>query len=253
MAATLRAYVDGDPVVLRGRTLAIEKSANQRATLSGSVYVEPGGAVPTVRDRIGITKDIDPGSRSFDGSTSVLSRAFSSGITDDWTIGIWAYVTATGSQRFLFQVGDASDGYGVYITSTGYWQGVLSGAAAIGGTASAVVTNTWTHVAASVRRNGLDVEPNEWGATVDWYVNGALVNSEVGTGGTGATGPRIPRPSLYPPPRIVTALGGAYSNTVRTFTNGFDGAADDLVLYPRALSAAEVATLYASGPFGLRV
>ena len=132
-----------------------------------------------------------------------------------------------------------------------------SGGTAIKGNSSKLgvplALNTWTHVAASVRRNGLDVEPNEWGATVDWYVNGALVNSEVGTGGTGATGPRIPRPSLYPPPRIVTALGGAYSNTVRTFTNGFDGAADDLVLYPRALSAAEVATLYASGPFGLRV
>lgn len=113
--------------------------------------------------------------------------------------------------------------------------------------------NTWTHVAASVRRNGLDVEPNEWGATVDWYVNGALINSEVGTGGTGVTGPRIPRPSLYPPPRIVTAAGGAYSNTVGAFTNGFDGALDEVVLFPRALSAADVSALFTNGPFGLRV
>lgn len=117
----------------------------------------------------------------------------------------------------------------------------------------ALVQDAWTHVVATVRRNLLDVEPNEWGATVDWYVNGVFVNSDVGTGGTGATGPRIPRPSLYPPPRIVTTYGGAYSNTVRTFTNGFDGAVDDLFIVPRVLSAGEVATVYASGPFGLRV
>lgn len=110
----------------------------------------------------------------------------------------------------------------------------------------------WTHVVASVRRNLLDVEPNEWGATVDWYVDGVLANSEVGVGGTLSVGPRIPRPSLYPPPRIVTAIGGAYSNTVRAFTNGFDGALAELVLYPRALNATEAAALYRSGPFGLR-
>lgn len=228
MAATLRAYVDGAPVVLRGRTMAIEKSVNQRSTLSGSVYVEPGGAVPTVRDRIGITKDIDLGSRAFDGATSVISRAFASGTVDNWTIGIWAYVTSTGSQRFLLQVGDANDGYGVYVTSTGYWQGVLSGLVTVGGTASVVVTNTWTHVA--LRRLS---------GTLQLFVNG------VAAGSTSATAPTAPNGYISV---------GARRNTGGTAFEQFAiGNLAHAFLAHSALSTSDLALLVDGGPGGVGV
>lgn len=117
---------------------------------------------------------------------------------------------------------------------------------------NAAPVGVWQHVAAVKRRNGLDVLPLEVGATVDWYLNGALALTEVGVGGTGATGPRIPQWSLFPPPRVQAVVGASWNETVRDYTNGLDGSVAEFVLYPRALSAAEVATLYATGPFGLR-
>lgn len=131
------------------------------------------------------------------------------------------------------------------------------GGSSINGNASTFTTpaqfGVWEHVVAVVKRNGLDVLPLEVGATVDWYLNGAFAFSQVGTGGTGSIGPRIPQWQPFEAPRYVTSIGAGWSNTNRVFINGLDGSVADLVAYPRALSAAEVETLYTTGPFGLRV
>lgn len=112
--------------------------------------------------------------------------------------------------------------------------------------------DVWTHVAVTLRKNGSDVLPLEVGATADWYINGAATFSEVGVSGSG-TGPRIPQWDLFPAPRYVSAVGAQWSNPFRQFVHGLDGSLADTVVYPRALSAAEIATLYTTGPFGLRV
>jgi hypothetical protein len=113
---------------------------------------------------------------------------------------------------------------------------------------------SWSHVSVVLARNGLNLEPLSFGATATWYVNGVSVFSDVGDGTSGGSaGPRLSVWPLFPAPRYVATVGGLWSNSSRVFQSGFDGSLADLVLYPRALSAAEVATLYATGPFGLRV
>lgn len=112
----------------------------------------------------------------------------------------------------------------------------------------------WSHVSVVLARNGLNLEPLSFGATVTWYVNGVSVFTQVGDGSVGgAAGPRLSVWPLFPAPRYVATVGGLWSNGTRVFSSGFDGSLADLALYPRALSAAEVATLYNTGPFGLRV
>ena len=112
---------------------------------------------------------------------------------------------------------------------------------------------TWRHICVTLKRNGLDLLPVEVGATADWYLNGSAVFQEVGVGGTLSVGPRIPQWNLAPAPRYIAAVGAAWSNPNGQFVHGYDGSVADLVIYPRALSPAEVATLYTTGPFGLRV
>lgn len=112
--------------------------------------------------------------------------------------------------------------------------------------------DSWTHITTRLKRNFLDAEPLEIGATCEWYVNGSLAFTDVGTSGSG-TGPRIPQWGLIPAPRYIAAIGAQWSNPFRQFIHGCDGSIADAVLYPRALSAAEIATLYTTGPFGLRV
>lgn len=113
-------------------------------------------------------------------------------------------------------------------------------------------SQSWKHVAATLRPNGLNTPPFEIGATVEWFVDGVSVFTQIGDGTT-LTGPRVPQWSLFPAPRYVCSVGGQWLDTSGAFVRGFDGRIADTVLYPRALSAAEIATLYATGPFGLRV
>lgn len=111
----------------------------------------------------------------------------------------------------------------------------------------------WSHVSVVLARNGLNLEPLSFGATATWYVNGAAVFTEIGDGSVGgSSGPRLSVWPLFPAPRYVATVGGLFSQSARVFQSGFDGSLAELLLYPRALSAAEVATLYATGPFGLR-
>lgn len=146
------------------------------------------------------------------------------------------------------------------ITSGGYVLNTQTpsnlGGTGINGNVSTFVTparlGTWEHITAVVRKNGLDSLPIEVGATVDWYRDGALAFTQVGVGGTLSVGPRIPQWSLFPAPRYVSVVGAGWSHSLTDFINGVDGSLSDLVIYPRALSASEVATLYTSGPFGFR-
>lgn len=133
------------------------------------------------------------------------------------------------------------------------------GAGAVLGRSSAYtlglpLPTSWRHLAVTVRRNGLDVPPFEIGATAEWFLDGASVFSQVGDGAV-ASGPRIPQWALFPAPRYAVGVGAQWLDlsTIRAFGRGFDGAIADLAIYPRALSPAEIATLYATGPFGLRV
>ena len=133
------------------------------------------------------------------------------------------------------------------------------GAGAVLGRSSAYtlglpLPTSWRHLAVTVRRNGLDVPPFEIGATAEWFLDGASVFSQVGDGAV-ASGPRIPQWALFPAPRYAVGVGAQWLDlsTIRAFGRGFDGAIADLAIYPRALSPAEITTLYTTGPFGLRV
>lgn len=120
-------------------------------------------------------------------------------------------------------------------------------------TSGPLPVGVWQYICVSCRPNGLDVPPLEYGATADWYINGALQFSEVGTGGTGTTGPRLPVWDLFPAPFTIAAVNGQWASALTAFNQPLDASIADLVLYPRALSATEIATLYTSGPFGFRV
>src|SRR5690606_9495401 len=104
------------------------------------------------------------GARVFNGTSSLLSRAFSSAVTNNFTFGAWACPdTATSAaSRLVLNVGTGGIGYGIYASAAGAWGVVLSG---VNGTEGGTVTaNEWHFVVA--RRSG--------GAT-QLYVNGVAV------------------------------------------------------------------------------
>lgn len=165
-------------------------------------------------------------------------------------IGVQGPTVAAGAH---FGITESSTGSLLLLTQTP----TNVGGTSINGNASTYVAGlaigTWRHICVTLKRNGLDLLPVEVGATADWYLNGAAVFQDIGVGGTLSSGPRIPQWHLAPAPKYTAAVGASWSNVFGQFIHGYDGSVADLVIYPRALSAAEVATLYTTGPFGLRV
>jgi len=135
--------------------------------------------------------------------------------TDTYTLAAWVYPTHTGVNRWRGVVTKSRDGgnrYGIWITSRERWAadtptGVLEGTLT-------VVRNAWTHVA--IVQDGRT-------NTRRLYVNGAL--GAIGTAAPGdGTGP------LW--------IGGGASTGF-----WFQGKIDDVRIYERALSPAEISGL----------
>lgn len=105
----------------------------------------------------------------------------------------------------------------------------------------------WKHIVVTNERNG-SVSGETFGSTLKWYLDGVLVQTDVGTG---TAGPCIARFGLQDLPTSSLVVGGRMDRGL--LVDGCDGAIKSASIFSRALSAAEIATVYASGPFGLRV
>lgn len=120
--------------------------------------------------------------------------------------------TAAGSQYLFGNRGTSGGQYIVY--GGGAITTVLLGSAGI--TTDPVVTNTWIHVATTYN-----------GTTTSIYTNGILANNS-------ALG------QVYTPSATAFVFGAKSTD----FQFGLNGAIDDVRLYNRALTAAEVKTIY---------
>lgn len=163
--------------------------------------------------------------RSFNGSSSVLARAFTSGTVDNWTIGAWANANTTGAQRFILNVGSGANGYGLLETTDGHWNGVISAVTTVGGSASSVTTGAWTFIA--LRRMG---------GTTQLFVNGSAVGSS--TSGT----PSNPSGDI--------SIGARLNSGGTAFEQFFNGAIAHVFIVHAALTSAQIAAIAAGGPEG---
>lgn len=105
----------------------------------------------------------------------------------------------------------------------------------------------WTHLAIVNADNG---SRNSFvhGSTMTWFLNGVQVQQNVGDG---LSGPIVSRFTLQDLPTASFGVGARLDR--HNVVDGCEGSIRGVAVHSRALSAAEVATLYASGPFGLRV
>lgn len=179
------------------------------------------------------------------GTTSQTARLFAFGGTDGASVASSAFLGLTWAR--------ATNAFLLNTQVPGNVGGTSIAGCASTYTGSALPVGVWAHLACSLKPNGLNLEPHDFGATAEWYLNGTLVFTEIGDGNVALTGPRLPVLDLFPPLRTVGTVGSLWSNTARAFTSPVDASLAELLLYPRPLSATEVATLYATGPFGLRV
>ena len=113
--------------------------------------------------------------------------------------------------------------------------------------AGAMPIGVWKHIVVTNERNG-SVSAETFGSTLKWYLDGVLVQTDVGTGGAG---PCIARFGLQDLPTSSLVVGGRMDRGL--LVDGCDGAIKGASIFSRALSAAEIETLYTTGPFGLRV
>src|SRR5690606_31723704 len=111
--------------------LSITQGANERSTLSGVIMPESDQTI-SLGDRIGVfLDDVEPGARTFNGTSSVLERAFSSGAVDNFFVSGWFYVSAITTAHYGVYIGDFAgggagrNGYGIFINfSDQTWRGV---------------------------------------------------------------------------------------------------------------------------------
>ncbi len=161
-------------------------------------------------------------------SVCVRSSASDFQVPGDVTVSAWIFATSTGSGQEIVRKGQLTDEqYGLLyngsIKSIGFQQYNGTAFEGPGSLAGSVPLNTWVQVTA-VRS----------GTTVTMYVNGT--SNASGTVGTPAT------------PTSGLSIG---SNSV-TGGQNFAGSLDDVRIYNRALSAAEVQALYKAGEVDLK-
>ncbi|WP_410564601.1 LamG-like jellyroll fold domain-containing protein [Amycolatopsis sp. cmx-4-61] len=153
--------------------------------------------------------------------------------TKSFSVSAWVNAAdLTGQRAVLSQDGDQTSGFSLQYLA-GKWAFSLSGAdvanpavtSAVSGTTPA--TGTWTHLAGVYDATA---------HTAALYVGGALQQTVSATAAN-VSGPLV--------------LGGAKSGGVRTYLT--KGAIDEVAVFGRALSAAEVTTLYGANgvPTGL--
>lgn len=165
-------------------------------------------------------------SLKFDNSTNYVEIGNPSNleIYNTFTMSAWIYgATTTGSNQFILTKDSptsGSRGFGFGVSATGFVQVTISGTARLGTTAPSIVGNSWFHI--------LVIRAGSWIV----YVNGVLIGSFGAIPITNAN-------SHWCIGAIQTQAGGAFQ--------GFNGVIDDVRIYNRALTLAEIALLYQSG------
>ena len=166
---------------------------------------------------------------SFDGAGAVLSIPDSAAVnffgTNAMSLELWAYRTGTQTTMSLVGKRDVSCGAFEYQLAFDPSGGLQFGGGAFGASLGGVATGvqlplqTWWHLAVTYD-----------GANFAFYTNG--VPAATGTGQLGASN------------NVPLLLGGASS------CPAFAGLLDEVTLYQRALSAAEIQALYLAGAAG---
>jgi hypothetical protein len=177
------------------------------------------------------TQDMDTtgklnGALAFDGVDDYVNVAAHADLrlTGGGTIAAWIKAAGLGENdagRIVDKSTDTSATNGFYfaVASTTKIQCRINGNAAILSANSAWTLNTWSHVAVTFD-----------GRVVRFYANGALLTETA---------------YAYLPPDVAgdVRIGNRAGATDRTF----NGAIDDLRIYERALTAAEIALIYNAG------
>ena len=151
--------------------------------------------------------------------------------TSQMTIELWAMRTApqwamhiVGKRQSCCCPGSPDINYQMcWIAGSGDFFGSYSGGVATGGGDADLPLNVWTHLAGTFD-----------GSTLKIYVNGALAGTLAATLG----------------PVLATPFTIGTSGTCGSANQGFVGLLDEVSLYNRALSAAEVQAVYSAGSEG---
>jgi len=160
---------------------------------------------------------------SFNGTSDLVNTGSDLYGTGTFTVCAWAKPKSTAAWVLKAISGNGRSFFdNINTGSNNYW--ILSsdgGANTVWSATDALVLNTWQHVCGVRLSSGL--------ATM--YVNGAVSGSENQNSGT---------PETY---GYATVIGASRSDA----TSPFDGLIDDVRIYNRALSQAEITALYQSG------
>jgi len=163
---------------------------------------------------------------NFPAGASVVNVGAKAGLANlnrtGFTVTAWINVRSGGSSARIVDKDDNSIGWFFKMTSATTVQFVSDNGGPSRSSSGAIAANTWQHVAASWTGSTAAS-----GAHV--YVNGNLADG-AGVDGTGSPGDDSGTP---------LSIG----NRASALDRGFDGAIDDLRIYPRVLSAAEIKTL----------
>lgn len=162
------------------------------------------------------------------GGDDYIKFGTATSVTTTYTVSFWVKPGALASGSFLFHRGDANACfYNPSITlnsSTGALAASESGCGGTGIIASTTISLTkWTHVVV-VRGAGIG----------KLYINGSLIGS------------LTPIPTTSPLTGGRFTVGASWSNTSATYSQFTDSTIDDLAIMTVALTASDVAALYAS-------
>jgi len=157
-------------------------------------------------------------------------------LTNNFTIDAWVNPTGispgNGKGRIVSK-GPAGVGYGFGRLSSGRIELTTYGLRDYDTQGSYIPLNTWTHVAVVFTSTGTGASTL---GTASFYVNGVFVESVTQAGPNGA-------PARISPNNLFLGAQGVQT----TSFEGWQGLLDEIGLYSRVLSPAEIQSLYASG------
>lgn len=217
--------IDGTRRTFQESSLSVKMSATAPTVMSADVLIPGASWRPALGDEVALWMESNAigTARSFNGSSSVLSRSFSSGVTDDFTLGVWAKASSTsGTQGLAYAARGSTNGYGIRI-SGGTWQ--LHYPGVITTTGAAPATGTWEFL--TIRRSG---------GTGQLYING------VASGSTTALAPVAPNGYL--------SVGAMRDSSNAAFQDFFSGDIGPMFLAHSALTVAQIAAIASGGPAG---
>lgn len=210
----------------RGESATGSVAKDTIGTHDGSFFRGQAAAAPsyTKNGKVG-------GDFAFDGTLYVQVPDAPELRPSEMTAEAWIFPTAQGGNHHavIARGSSTSDDdawwMGVFNGKLRFWSGHLGSGAVMLEAPSAIPLNQWTHLAVS------------FDGTKRLYVNGALVASQ---GGLGAL--------VYDPAAVPVIIGGDWARSAPV--DLFNGQIDEVALYSRALSAAEVFSLADAGSAG---